>query len=187
MQQMTSSLPHERRIQYARQADSDGTDGGWVFKLGRAGKNDGAGEAEELEGVLKSELLTGERATVGGLDLSGQVSMMEAVSKGLNGVFSTSSCTMICTQRSKPHNPTRLAITAATVPAAATVLLVLIQRHRHAPATQKICQLMNQIPARMVPIRCIRDGPSQVADISNMAATPRRRAIIPELTPMERR
>ncbi|KAK0918038.1 hypothetical protein LTR57_012189 [Friedmanniomyces endolithicus] len=75
---MTSSLPHERRIQYARQADSDGTDGGWVFKLGRAGKNDGAGEAEELEGVLKSELLTGERATVGGLDLSGQVSMMEA-------------------------------------------------------------------------------------------------------------
>ncbi|KAI7498652.1 hypothetical protein KC357_g137 [Hortaea werneckii] len=98
---------------------------------------------------------------------------------------STSSWTRIWALRSKPHRPRRLATTAETVPAAKMIRLVSgNQKKRQATPTHANCQLRNQIPARMAPIRFINMGPSHVADSSNKAATPLKTPTAPEPTPM---
>lgn len=92
-----------------------------------------------------------------------------------------------CTQRSNTHKPTRLPITPAIRPKAATKGGRTIKKSATAIAMQSIWELMDHNPARTTPILAIRMGPSNVAEISNATETVRMNPIWVELYPTDKR
>lgn len=91
------------------------------------------------------------------------------------------SCTITCTERSKPHSPTRLSIVPPTRLKAAQMGDSTVQKADMAAARQHICQLTNQMPLRMGPIRPITAGAIHVAEISKPTDTVRAMLIYIEL------
>lgn len=93
---------------------------------------------------------------------------------------------MCCTQRSKPHNPTRLAITNAIREKAASRGSVSTQIEDTAARVQPSCQVMDHKPALMGPTLFMVIGASQVADISMAVEAVRKRPMVVEVSPTDR-